>query len=189
MPYLPKAVSRRNIVTGRKLDMDKDCRVLFGAYVDASKDAERKKYYGRADTQLYRAWAQWNLQGSVKCFDLLTGKLIIRRTVEAVPYPDRIIRPANSWGKQSQSKQFGNKLEFFNRNKVKYDWDNEEIEESKALVEPPSTAAHPGILAEIPGVELEADRNGTTTAVEAVPKPDLASAEPRSATEKKSRCG
>ena len=42
-------------------------------------------------------------------------------------------------------------------------------------MEPPGTAAHPGILAEIPGMELEADReDGTTTAIEAVPKPDLA---------------
>ena len=77
--------------------------------------------------------------------------------MKIVPYPDRIIRLANSWGKQSRSKQFGNKLEFLNRNKVRYDWDNEEIEEEEALVEPPP-AAHPGILAEIPGVELEADR-------------------------------
>ena len=45
----------------------------------------------------------------------------------------------------------------------------------EALVEPPSTTAHTGILPEVPGVELEADRedDGTTTAVEAVPKPDL----------------
>ena len=93
-------------------------------------------------------------------------------TVKSVPYPERIIRLANSWGEKSRSKQFGNKLEFLDR---RYDWDNDEIDEKEALVEPPSTAAHPGILAEIPGVELESDHDdGTTSAIEAVPRPDLA---------------
>ena len=110
----------------------------------------------------------------MKCFDLLTGKLAIRRTVKVVPYPDRIIRLANSWGKQSRSKQFGNKLEFLDRNKVRYDWDNEEIEEEEALVEPPRTAAHPGILAEIPGVVMESDGEVDTAAIEAAPVPDRA---------------
>ena len=32
--------SPREIVTSRKLDMKKDCRVRFGAYVEASKDAD-----------------------------------------------------------------------------------------------------------------------------------------------------
>ena len=32
--------SPREIVSGCKLDMKKDCRVLFGAYVEASKDAD-----------------------------------------------------------------------------------------------------------------------------------------------------
>jgi len=65
-------------------------------------------------------------------------------------------------------------LEFRNRKKAKYDWDNEEIEEHEDLMESPDTAAHPDILAEIPGVELEADHEECATAVEAVPKPDLA---------------
>ena len=65
-------------------------------------------------------------------------------------------------------------MEFRDRNKARYDWDNEEIEEAEDIVEPPSTASHPGTLAEIPGVELESDHEDNTTAVEAVPTPDLA---------------
>ena len=42
-------------------------------------------------------------------------------------------------------------------------------------MENPITAVHPGILEEIPGVELEADREDiNTSAIEAVPEPDLA---------------
>jgi hypothetical protein len=32
--------SPREIVTGRKIDMKKDCRALFGAYIEASRDAD-----------------------------------------------------------------------------------------------------------------------------------------------------
>ena len=35
-----KVYSRNEIVTQRKLNMNKDCRVHFGTYVDASKDAQ-----------------------------------------------------------------------------------------------------------------------------------------------------
>ena len=85
----------------------------------------------------------------------------------------RIIRLANSWGRQSRSKQFGKNLEFCDRKKLRYDWDNKEIEEDDPHVGNPLTAVHPGILEEIPGVELEADREDiNTSAIEAVPGPD-----------------
>jgi len=166
--------SPREIVTGRKIDMDKDCRALFGSYVEASKDAIITNTMDERTHSCIALGPAGNLQGSLKCFDLLTGKLVIRRTFKCLPIPDRIIKLVNLWGKTSRSKQFGNTLEFRDRNKVKYDWDNEEIMESKALVEPPRTVAHAGTLAEIPGVELESDREETTSALEAVPEPDLA---------------
>ena len=67
-------------------------------------------------------------------------------------------------------------MEFLDRKKAKFDWDNEEIEEDEGLVEPhPNPATHPGILAEIPGVMMESDCDDVTTAIEAVPVPALAS--------------
>ena len=81
---------------------------------------------------------------------------------------------AKSWGRQSRSKLFGNNLEFRDRKKLRYNWDNKEIEENDPLVENPITAVHPCILEEIPGVELEADREDiNTSAIEAISEPSL----------------
>ena len=45
-------------------------------------------------------------------------------------------------------------MELLNRHKEKYDWDNEELEIDKGLVE---EEPHPDLLAELPGVRLESD--------------------------------
>ena len=66
-------------------------------------------------------------------------------------------------------------MEFRDRKKIAYDWDNEEIEKAEDIVQPaPSIIAHPGIPAEIPGVELETDREMIVDAIEKAPKSDLA---------------
>ena len=66
-------------------------------------------------------------------------------------------------------------LEFLDRKKAKVNWDNEDIEEDEGFVEPdPNPATHPGILAETPGVMMESDQEIATTAIEAVPVPELA---------------
>ena len=59
--------------------------------------------------------------------------------------------------------------------KAKFDWENEDIEEDKGLVEPdPNPATHPDILVEIPGVMMESNSDDVTTAIEAVPVPGFA---------------
>ena len=45
-------------------------------------------------------------------------------------------------------------MELLNRHKEKYDWDNEELDIDKGLVE---EEPHPDLLAELPGVRLESD--------------------------------
>ncbi len=45
-------------------------------------------------------------------------------------------------------------MELLNRHKEKYDWDNEELEIDKGLVE---EEPHPDLLAELPGERLESD--------------------------------
>ena len=66
-------------------------------------------------------------------------------------------------------------MEFLDRHKEKFDWDNEDIEDEEGKVEPdPNQDTHPGLLAEIPGVMLESDRDSSRDAIEAVPVPDLA---------------
>ena len=114
-----------------------------------------------------------NLQGSVKCFDLLTGEVVVLWTIKVLPMPDSILKLINHWGKLSRSQQYGTKLESLDRNKANFDWDNDDLEENEGLVESNPTT-HPGILAEIPGVAIESDSAVDTSAIEEVPVPDRA---------------
>ena len=54
---------------------------------------------------------------------------------------------------------FVDNLEFLNRMKSKYDWDNDDtVDNEEGLIEPePTHTRHHGILAEIPGVDIESD--------------------------------
>ena len=70
---ISETYSPREIVTERKLNMKKDCRALFGAYVKASKDAVTTNTMDERTHSCITLGPSRNLQGSVKCFDLLTG--------------------------------------------------------------------------------------------------------------------
>ena len=59
-------------------------------------------------------------------------------------------------GKKSWGKEYENKLKFLNIAKVKYDWDNKELDENEGIVEDEITISqYPGIPTEIPETNLE----------------------------------
>ena len=39
-----------------------------------------------------------NWQGSHVCFDLETGKVVLRRATKTLPMPESVIRVINEWG-------------------------------------------------------------------------------------------
>ena len=84
-------LSPREIVTQRKLDMEKDCRVQFGSCVEASKDTIVTNTMDKRTHTCIALGPSGNLQGSVKCFDLHTGKIVVRRTIEGLTLPERIV--------------------------------------------------------------------------------------------------
>ena len=170
---ISEKLSPREIVTGRTIDFVTDCRAMFGAYVEASYDHIVTNTMSERRHACVCLGPSGNLQGSIKCLDLMTGKVVRRRTFDVLPYPDRVLKLVNAMGKMGKVEKYGNKLKFLNRHKAKFDWDNDDLEEDIGLVEP-SHAAHPGILAEVPGVELESDSDDVTTAIQAVPTPSLA---------------
>jgi len=92
---ISRKFSPREIVTGRKLDMMKDARVKYGSYVEASKDAVITNTMDERTEACLALGPSGILQGSVKCFSLLTGKLIIRRTIRMLPIPDRLLTLIN----------------------------------------------------------------------------------------------
>ena len=69
---------------------------------------------------------------------------------------DWIIKKMNWWGSKTKGEEYGSKLQFLNRNKEKFEWDNDELcNDSKLVEEVPMT--HLTLLAEILGIVEEND--------------------------------
>ena len=68
--------------------------------------------------------------------------------------PDDVTKTVNRWGQGQKAITFGNKLEFLNRAKKHFDWENEELDLDDLMDE---KKVHPSMPAEIPGVSLESD--------------------------------
>ena len=53
-------------------------------------------------------------------------------------------------------------LEFCNRNKKEFRWENEEFKDDEVVEEGQPKMVHPNIIAETPGIELESDYDTVT---------------------------
>ena len=91
--------SPREIVTQQNFDFERDYKVLFGSYVEASNDAIITNTMKLRTHGCVALGTSGNWQGSTKCFDLETRKVVTRRVVKEVPYPDRVIKRLNDLGK------------------------------------------------------------------------------------------
>jgi hypothetical protein len=70
--------------------------------------------------------------------------------------PDRVVRRVIKLGKVCKQKRSKERLNFLNRHKERFSWDNEELDEPE-LIEKTQERDTDQILAEIPGVLLESD--------------------------------
>eukprot|EP00956_Cyclotella_meneghiniana_P009213 scaffold12647_cov40-Cyclotella_meneghiniana.AAC.2 len=123
--------SPREIVTGLRLDYKKHCQARFGAYVEASYDADITNTMNDRTAPCIVLGPTGNVQGS----SYSSSETIL--------------------GKRCKQKCVGARLQFLNRMKEQFNWgDGTEDDEPQDLVEPSPTDALP---AEIPGVELEDD--------------------------------
>ena len=86
---------------GLSTDYKRDCKVDVGSYVEASTAAIVTNDNKERTRSCVASGPVGNRQGSVKCFDIETGKLLHRRTVTQVPWPldNDLIRKVESWGK------------------------------------------------------------------------------------------
>ena len=82
--------------------------------------------------------------------------------------PDRIKKLVNKWGSQSWGKAYDSKVEFLNRTKDKFKWDNDDIPTGEVTGEEP---IYPSLIAEISGIELEIDFEDIENAVEGTQAP------------------
>ena len=153
----------REILTQRKFDSKKDCKALFGSYVEASTDAIVTNDMKSRTHSCSALGPSGNWQGSTKCFDLSTRKVVTRRTVREFPMPDHIKKSVNKWGSQPCGKAYNSKVEFLNHTKDKFEWENDDIPTGEVTGEEP---IYPNLIAEIPGIELETDFEDIENAVE-----------------------
>ena len=120
-------ISPRELVTGRKLACDKDCRVDIGAYIEAAVDADITTGQKARTHRCISLRPSWNVQGSLKSFDLKTGKVIIRRRAVQLPFSNIMPKKANAWGKKSKAHITKDSIQFLNRMGEKFDWENDEV--------------------------------------------------------------
>ena len=80
----------------------------------------------------------------------------MRRTINQIPWPERLIEKASAWGQQSKELIAKNAIQFLNRHEEKFDWDNDDLSKLEVTTEHPKMI-HPDMVANLPGIELESD--------------------------------
>ena len=87
--------------------------------------------------------------------------------------PDSVIKIINNWGKSQKNADFKNKLEFWDRLKQKYSWENDDLDVDDGKVEEELVSKFTHIPAEIPGVRMAAHVQPDTGAIQAPPVPSM----------------
>ena len=49
--------------------------------------------------------------------------------------PGQIMKNMNWWGNKTNREEYGNKLQFLNKNEEQFDWDDHEFDDTDELVE------------------------------------------------------
>ena len=92
-----------------------------------------------------------NIQGYTKYFDTLKGRVLKHSKIEELPMPVRVIRKIYQWVIIFKQEQNVNKLQFLNRSKQNFDWDNDNIDDNEEIIKD-KYIAHPIITANLPGI-------------------------------------
>ena len=117
--------SPREIITGIKLDWAKHFQAGLCHFVQAIYDCDATNSV--SDMRTYDGiylGPTGNRQGTVKLFDIGTGKVKKPRTIAILSVPDCVIILVNKWGKSFQRESQRHKLELLNCHKDKHDWKN-----------------------------------------------------------------
>ena len=88
-------------MTGRRLDL-KHIKSGFGDYIEASTDDIVTNNMKCRTHGCISLGPSGHWQGSQVCFDLETGRVVIRRNIKVLPMPDSVIQVINNWGKSQK---------------------------------------------------------------------------------------
>ena len=89
---MDRGLSPREHVTGRGVDYNKDCRADLGDYIQASTNIVLTNDNTPRTHGCIALGPSDNRQGSLKCFDLETSKLVVCRIAKHIPWPDRMLK-------------------------------------------------------------------------------------------------
>ena len=71
----------------------------MGGYVEASTDVIGTNDNTPRTHSRIVLGLSGNQQGSVKCFDLETGKVVVGTTIKQIPWLEIMIKKASAWGR------------------------------------------------------------------------------------------
>ena len=122
-----QGISPRKLVTGRTVNYKRDYRACIGGYVYSSTDAIVTNDNMPCTHSFIALGLSGNRQGSVKCFGLETGKFVVRRNINHIPWNEIVIKKASAWGRGSKEIIANNAIQFCNRHGGKFNWYNYEL--------------------------------------------------------------
>ena len=92
------------------------CNVDCGAYVESITDVIIKNDNSERTQSCIALGPSGNRQGSIICFGLETGRVVLRTTVKKIPWTDRLLKVDNQWGVKVKVAIMRSRIKFLNRN-------------------------------------------------------------------------
>jgi hypothetical protein len=145
-----KKWSPRELVSRHKLDVKLHCKALFVSYCEVHVDPDIMNTMEPRTKWAICLGPTGNRQGSYKFMSLKTGNKIIRRNFTKMPVTLSIIKQVKQMAAKDKLQKG---LSFKNRHGEEYEFDNDE--EYKMVIEPSKPDPFPDIAAEAPGVFTE----------------------------------
>ena len=112
---MERGLPPHELVTGRGVDYNKDCSADLGAYIKASTYDLVTNDNTPQTHGCIALGPSGNRQGSLKCFDLETGKLVVHSIANQIPWSDRMLKIASEWGRKSKKLVMRDSIQFLNR--------------------------------------------------------------------------
>ena len=133
-------------MTGRKLGLQEGLQSSIGAYIEASTDAIVTNDMSPRTKGCLLLGLSGNLQGSLKFFDLETGKVVVRHSFKVLPMPNRLAKLANPLGANfARDITSQDQTCVLNRVGDAYDWASKSLDIDSNLFAVPDSTAHPSI--------------------------------------------
>jgi hypothetical protein len=152
----------QELIVRWRLDYKKHCRVLPGTYCEVHDQPTPTNTMAWRTHECIALGPTGNLQGSIKFYCFMTGRVLKHRSFTPMPMPDRVIKRVDAIGEHEGQ---GRTFRFLNQQKEPYKWTDEIPEDDtdfQGLLENEEEAIYPNVSAELPGVELKAEERDFT---------------------------